>query len=170
MNIVYIAGSSVLALLILFMLIYGYVVFHKKTAASIMANPPATGKVQETKAAAKKAPATKAPAAKAPAKKAPAKKAPAIIEKNVTAESSVPEGKIELRINTIGRSWIYVVSGTKVLYDETLNPGAKLRFVGREITVKTGNGGGVKVFVNGISKGLMGKEGVAAERTYRAAE
>lgn len=160
MNILYIAGSSVLSLLILLMLIYGFVLFRKNNAVSIMVNPPANGKIQEAKAAAKKAPAAKTPA----------KKAPAVIERNVTAESSIPEGKIELRIDTVGRSWIYVVSGTKVLYDDTLNPGAKLRFIGREMTVKTGNGGGVKVYVNGASMGLMGKEGAAAEKTYRAEE
>jgi transcriptional regulator with XRE-family HTH domain len=172
MKIVYISGLIVLILLFLCVLMYGYILFHKKAAVSIMANPPAT---VETKAPAKKAtkpkaPAAKAPAAKSPAAKAPAKKAAAVIEKKVMTDNSIPEGKIELKIDTIGRSWIYVISGTKVLYDETLNPGAKLRFVGREITVKTGNGGGVKVYVNGISKGLMGKEGVAAEKTYKAEE
>ncbi len=160
MKMVYIAVMSVLALLVLFILIYGFISFHKKSAVSIMVNPPAAGKIERPMVGPKKPPAVKAPAVKAPA----------VTEEKMNEESSIPEGKVEVRIDTIGRSWIYVASGTKVLYSETLNPGAKLRFVGREITVKAGNGGGVKVYVNGISKGLMGEEGVASEKTYRASE
>jgi transcriptional regulator with XRE-family HTH domain len=159
-DMVYMAVLSVLVLLLLFILIYGYIAFHQKGAVSIMANPPAVGKIEKPMVGPKKPPAVKAPAVKAPA----------VTEEKMTEESSIPEGKIELRIDTVGRSWIYVASGTKVLYSETLNAGAKLRFIGREITVKAGNGGGVKVYVNGNSQGLMGEEGVAAEKTYRASE
>jgi cytoskeleton protein RodZ len=171
----YIAAVPVLAALLVCSIIYGYMLFNAlrpRSVASIMANPPATAKIKPLKAEPKKAPAkvVKAPAVKAPAAKTSTAKAPALTEAPSTIENPILNGKIELRIETIGRSWIYVISGEKVLYSETLNAGAKLRFVGREITVKTGNGGGVKVYVNGVSQGLMGESGVAAEKTYRASE
>jgi transcriptional regulator with XRE-family HTH domain len=164
-DMVYMAVLSVLVLLLLFILTFGYISFHKKGAVLIMANPPAAGKIEKPMVGPKKPPAVKPPAVKAPAVKAPA-----VTEEKTAEESSIPVGKIEVRIDTVGRSWIHVASGTKVLYSETLNAGAKLRFVGREITVKAGNGGGIKVYVNGDSQGLMGEEGVAAEKTYRASE
>lgn len=87
---------------------------------------------------------------------------------NIVEKSTVTEGKVEVKLETTGRSWVSVSSGTKELYNETLGPGAKLRFVGKEIKVKAGNGGGVKVYVNGNPMGVMGEEGVVVERTYKA--
>jgi transcriptional regulator with XRE-family HTH domain len=90
--------------------------------------------------------------------------------KIIPAKVPAKEGKIEVKIETIGRSWLSVTSGTKELYSETLEPGMKLRFVGKEIKVKAGNGGAVKIYKDGNFLGLMGQEGVVSERTYRASE
>jgi len=90
--------------------------------------------------------------------------------KIIPAKVPAKEGKIEVKIEAIGRSWLSVTSGTKELYSETLESGMKLRFVGKEIKVKAGNGGAVKVYVDGEPVGLMGQEGVVSERTYRASE
>ena len=172
----YIAAVPVLAALLVCLVIYGFMLFNSlrpKSVVSIMANPPATAKIKPLKAEPKKAAAKAAKTAKTakpPVVKVTAAKKSAVIAGSATIENPILNGKIELRIETIGRSWINVVSGEKVLYSETLNAGAKLRFVGREITVKTGNGGGVKVYVNGVSQGLMGESGVAAEKTYKATE
>jgi cytoskeleton protein RodZ len=95
---------------------------------------------------------------------------PPLTGKIIPAKVPAKEGKIEVKIETIGRSWLSVTSGAKELYSETLEPGIKLRFVGKEIKVKAGNGGAVKVYVDGNSLGLMGQEGVVSERTYRASE
>jgi len=149
-NIFYIALLSALILLLL-IIIYRDVSIYLKKAAVVKANPPATGKVEDMKTAIKKAP----------------EKAATV---NIVEKGTVPEGRVEVKLETVGRSWVSVSSGTKELYSETLGPGAKLRFVGREIKVKAGNGGGVNVYVNGNSMGVMGEEGVVVERTYKAAK
>ena len=143
-NTLYIALVS-LFILIFLLSVYGYVLSYKRRPVLIKANPPATGNIIPAKVP-----------AKVPAK-APVK-------------VPVKEGKIEVRIETAGRSWLSVTSGTKALYSETLEPGIKLRFIGKEIKVKAGNGGVVKVFVDGEPVGLMGQEGVVTERIYRALE
>ena len=140
-NTTYIALLSFFVLIFL-LSVYGYVLSHQRRAVLIKANPPATEKIIPVKL----------PAAKAPVK------------------SAAMEGKIEVKIETIGRSWLLVTSGTKELYSGTLEPGMKLRFVGKEIKVKAGNGGAVKVYVDGNSLGLMGQDGAVAEKTYRASE
>ena len=140
-NTAYIALLSFFILLFL-LSVYAYVLPHWKKAAPIKANPPATGKIIPAKL----------PAAKAPVK------------------SAAKEEKIEVKIETTGRSWISVSSGAKELYSETLEPGIKLRFVGKEIKVKAGNGGAVRIYVDGNSLGLMGQDGVVSEKTYKVSE
>ena len=90
--------------------------------------------------------------------------------KIIPAKVPAKEGQIEVKIEAIGRSWISVTSGAKELYSETLEPGMKLRFVGKEIKVKAGNGGAVKIYVDGNLLGLMGQDGSVSEMTYRASE
>ena len=144
-----IAVLSVLFLLLLF--IYGYVSSHQKRAILIQANPPATARIEEAKAEPKKLTAKST-------------------EESTAKESKLSKGKIEVKLETIGRSWVLVTSGTKELYNETLEPGSKLRFVGKEIKVKAGNSGAIKVYLNGKPLGIMGEEGAVGERTYRATE
>jgi hypothetical protein len=140
-NTMYIALMSFFVLILL-LSFYGYVSTHQKRAVPIKANPPATGKVIPAKLTAAIAP----------------------------AKSVIKEGKIEVKIETLGRSWISVSSGAKEIYSETLEPGMKLKFVGKEIKIKAGNGGAIKIFVNGNLRGLMGQEGVVSEKTYKATE
>ena len=90
--------------------------------------------------------------------------------KILPAKVPAKEGKIEVKVETTGRSWISVSSGAKELYSETLEPGMKLKFVGKEIKVKAGNGGAVRIYVDGNSLGLMGREAVVSERTYKVTE
>lgn len=91
-----------------------------------------------------------------------------IEEKLIPMASAIPPGKVEVRLETVGKSWIFVSSGEKVLYSGTLGPDAKLRFIGAEIKVKAGDGGSIKAYVNGKPLGVMGEEGAVVERTYRA--
>jgi len=149
-NTMYIALLSFFVLIFL-LSVYGYVLSHQRRAVLIKANPPATGKIIPATATGKIIPAT-------------------VTGKIIPAKVTAKEGKIEVKIETIGRSWLSVTSGDKELYSETLEPGIKLRFVGKEIKVKAGNGGAVKVYVDGEPVGLVGKEGVVSERTYRALE
>ena len=148
-NTMYIALLSFFVLIFLIS-IYGYVSTRPKKALLIKANPPVAVKVETVKVLAKKIAANSAEMA--------------------AKEKESTRGKIELKLEATGRSWISVTSGAKQLYSETLEPGMKLRFVGKEIKVKAGNGGAVKIYVNGESLGLMGQEGVVSERTYRASE
>lgn len=144
-------NTMYIALLAVFMLIflvsvYGYVSYHKGTNISIKANPPATGKIEAAKMVAKTS-ATK-----------------------TNDQSAAPKDKIEIRIEATEKTWVAVASGTKVLYNENLNPGMKLKFVGRELKVKAGNGAAVRISVNGEPMAVMGKEGALAEKIYRASE
>ena len=148
--ITYIAGLLFVLFLFL-LLIYGYVSSHHKRAILIQANPPAAVISEEAKVEPKKITAK-------------------ITEESKAKASKVPAGKVEVKLEIIGRSWVLVTSGTKEIYSETLEPGSKLRFVGKEIKVKAGNSGAVKVYLNGKPLGLMGDEGVVVERTYKAKE
>ncbi|MFH1710424.1 MAG: RodZ domain-containing protein [bacterium] len=149
-NIVY---AAVLAAFVLFFLIsvYEYVPSPQKNMVPIKANPPAAVNIEKPDLVAIKPPVKS-------------------VEEKVAVESPVPAGRIEVKLETVGISWIAVSSGAKELYKATLGPGVKLRFIGREIKVKAGNGGGVKVYINGEFAGVMGEEGVVAEKTYRTSE
>ena len=142
-NTMYIALLSSFVLIFLIS-VYGYVSTHQKRDVPIKVNPPAAVKAETVKVLAKKIAANSA---------------------EIAAKS-----KVEVKIETTGRSWITVTSGAKELYSDTLEPGMKLRFVGKEIKVKAGNGGAVKIYVDGNSLGLMGQDGVVSEKTYRASE
>ena len=142
-NIAYIVLFSIMILVFLFSA-YVYVTAHYKGLVSIKTNPPATDKIDETQLKEEKPPAM------------------------IPKKSAIPAGKVEVILETVGRSWVSVSSGEKMLYSGTLGPDAKLRFIGGEITVKAGNGGSVNVYVNGKPLGIMGEEGVVVERTYRA--
>jgi cytoskeletal protein RodZ len=145
--------TAVISVFVLLFLIsvYGYISSHQKRAVMIEANPPVVAATEK---------------AKVPPKKITKKS----VEEKTVKETAIPEGKIELRIETTKRSHLSVSSGSMELYSGTLQPGAKLRFIGREIKVKAGDGGGVKVYVNGKFLGVMGEEGVATEKTYKASE
>ncbi len=80
----------------------------------------------------------------------------------------MPKGRIEVKIQAVGRATIKVSSGSMELFSGTVKPGTKLRFIGREIKVKTDNGGAIKVIVGGNPLGLVGEDGAAAEKTYKA--
>lgn len=83
-------------------------------------------------------------------------------------KTAAVKDKIEVKLILTGRSSIHVAAGNKDLYNNTPGAGVKLRFVGKEIKVKASNGGSVKVYINGKLLGPMGKEGTAAESTYKA--
>jgi len=138
----YVVFFSIAIFLLLFSA-YGYISVYLKRQVLIEANPPATANIEE--------------------KSVETKKPPAVIPK----KSVIPPGKVEVRLETVGKSWIFVSSGEKVLYSGTLGPDAKLRFIGAEIKVKAGDGGSVKAYVNGKPLGVMGEEGAVVERTYR---
>jgi hypothetical protein len=89
---------------------------------------------------------------------------------NPIGEAAVPSGRIEVKVQAVKRATVNVSSGSKELFSGTVQPGAKLRFIGREVKVVTDNGGAIKMVVGGAPLGLIGEDGVAAEKTYKATE
>ena len=91
-------------------------------------------------------------------------------KKEKTEASATSKDKIEVKLQAVKPVWVDITAGSKDLYSGTLQPGIKLRFIGREIKVKADNGGAVKMIIGGNPVGALGEEGVAAEKTYKAAE
>ncbi len=131
---------------------YRHFLIHRRNQIVAKANPPLATKVQVKV----KAPSVKALQAKTP----PVKK----------KEGGVVPGKIQLRLVITDRAWIQVTSGEMVIFNKTVSPGTQLNFIGSLLTVKTGNGSGVKVYVNGSDLGLMGHDSKPVERTYKAGQ
>lgn len=149
-NVIYSILSAAIVLLVA-LIAFEYLSMHPYNRVQVKANPPAV--VREI-----------------PKKVMVKKEAPKKAAKIAESESTVPEDRIAIRLETVDKSWIQVTSGEKELYNETLGPGAKLNFVGRLLKVKVGNGGGVRIWVNGKSLGVMGENGVVVERTFKVGQ
>jgi transcriptional regulator with XRE-family HTH domain len=134
--------AGVLIILFIVVLVSKQASSHFKRMMLIKANPPAAAKVESQ----------------------------VLPKKNPVDEMSVPSGRIEVKVQAVKKARVNVSSGSKELFAGTIQPGTKLRFVGREVKVVTDNGGAIKMIVGGDLLGLMGEDGVAAERTYKASE
>ncbi len=65
------------------------------------------------------------------------------------------------------RSWIQVLVDDKKVFEGTLEAGEKPNWVGeKRVAIRAGNGGGVEVFVNGSSMGLMGEVGEVIDQVW----
>ncbi len=120
---------------------YRSIAARMKEPILIKANPPSTAKVEIKK-----------------------------IEVKKSSMVNVPAAKVQLKLEVLKRSWIQVTSGSMVLFNKTLDPGAKLNFFGGILTVKAGNGSGVKAYVNGEDTGTLGPDNTTAQRTFRASQ
>ena len=76
---------------------------------------------------------------------------------------------VELRVTE--ESWAQVyVDGTKE-YEGTLMPGDEKHWNGeRQVAVRVGNAGGVEIFVNGTSMGVMGQRGQVVDQVWEKVE
>ena|GEM_PF-2564464 len=65
------------------------------------------------------------------------------------------------------RSFVQVLVDDKKVFEGTLEAGERPNWVGeKRVAIRAGNGGGVEVFVNGESKGLMGEPGQVIDQVW----
>lgn len=88
----------------------------------------------------------------------------------VTAEASAkipPKNIVTVKVEVMSRSWVSISVDGRVILNETLEAGSVKNFTGKVITVKTGNGAGVRISRDGKLLGLLGQPSSVAEQTYR---
>lgn len=74
---------------------------------------------------------------------------------------------IQILLRTESRSWVRVVVDGEVVLVDRLAPGEEFEFNGEAaVEVSTGNGGGIRIFYNGLDQGLMGEVGQAVIRVW----
>ncbi len=68
-------------------------------------------------------------------------------------------------------SWVQILSDDVKVFEGILQPGETNTWTGqRRVAIRAGNGGGVEVFVNGTSRGLMGAEGQVVDQIWEKVE
>jgi cytoskeletal protein RodZ len=114
------------------------------------------------------APDTAAPIAEAPAAAAPA---PGATETAAALPPGTKRSNGKLEVHLTESSWLLVkVDGNKML-EGTFPAGTTRDFAGaRDVTIRTGNAGGVDLRLNGKELGLMGNPGAVVDRTIPLAE
>jgi len=74
---------------------------------------------------------------------------------------------IDMRMPIIQRAWVRVTVDGEVVQEGTLEPGVVKEYQAEQaITIRTGNGGGVSLALNGEDLGPMGDVGKVVERTW----
>ncbi|MCG3209111.1 MAG: hypothetical protein FOGNACKC_02730 [Anaerolineae bacterium] len=64
-------------------------------------------------------------------------------------------------------SWVQILADDVKVFEGILQAGDTRSWSGeRRVAIRAGNGGGVEVFVNGISRGLMGAEGQVVDQLW----
>lgn len=64
-------------------------------------------------------------------------------------------------------SWVQILSDDIKVFEGILQPGETNSWSGQQrVAIRAGNGGGVEVFVNGTSRGLMGAEGQVVDQIW----
>lgn len=78
---------------------------------------------------------------------------------------------LTLSLNATARSWIRVVADGQTVFEGTVVPGDERTWKARrEITLRTGNAGGVIVSINGRQLGALGNSGQVLEYVWRLTE
>jgi hypothetical protein len=74
---------------------------------------------------------------------------------------------IEMRIPITQRAWVRVIVDGEVAHEGTLESGIVKEYQAEQsLTIRTGNGGGVSLTLNGEDLGPMGNVGQVIERTW----
>jgi hypothetical protein len=103
--------------------------------------------------------ATASPAAAPPPAPAPGAAAPQ------------PEAPVQIRLETVRPSWMRVIVDGEKVAEREFPAGQELRYsASREINVRAGDGGAVRVSVRGGEPSTFGKDGFPLTRTFRPAE
>lgn len=65
------------------------------------------------------------------------------------------------------RSWVQILADDQKIFEGTLEAGETPNWVGeKRVAIRAGNGGGIEVFVNGQSMGLMGEAGQVIDQVW----
>ena len=87
-----------------------------------------------------------------------------------TPTSAVYAG-VEVELIIQQSSWVQILADDVKVFEGILQPGDSEIWRGeRRVAIRAGNGGGVEVFVNGISRGLMGAEGQVVDQIWEKVE
>lgn len=74
---------------------------------------------------------------------------------------------LALEVQTTQRAWIRILVDGQIADEGTMDANTALVYEAENsITIRTGNGGGVNLFLNGEDLGLMGNVGEVVERTW----
>jgi cytoskeletal protein RodZ len=74
---------------------------------------------------------------------------------------------VEVELVIQQSSWVQILADDVKVFEGILQPGDSETWRGeRRVAIRAGNGGGVEVFVNGISRGLMGAEGQVVDQIW----
>ncbi len=69
------------------------------------------------------------------------------------------------------RSWIQILIDDVKVFDGFLEPGERRRWDGnKRVAIRSGNGGGVEIYVNGDYKGFMGEPGQVIDQVWEKVE
>ena len=81
----------------------------------------------------------------------------------------VPGQGALLRVEAAQAAWLRVSLDGQVAYEGTLSAGEAMEWAGqRQVTVRCGNAGGIRVWFNGQEQGALGEPGQVVEITWRA--
>lgn len=126
--------------------------------------PSATSRVTLPPLAPASTPGAAAPAGQSGAPRpAPATSTPPLVP---TATSAARPGQVEVDLRTVERAWVRATVDGKIVLEETLEVGQSRRWVGQNVALRVGNGGGVDVSVNGQRIGALGPAGAPADREF----
>jgi hypothetical protein len=81
-----------------------------------------------------------------------------------SATPSAKTGSVEVVIQE--RSWVEIRANGRAVYEGLMQPGTRKTVGGKDVEVTAGNAGGVRVFVNGQDKGVLGERGMVVTKTY----
>jgi hypothetical protein len=75
--------------------------------------------------------------------------------------------QIDMELRITQRAWVRVTVDGTVVEENTLEPGTVKTYAAEQaISIRTGNGGGVNLILNGEELGPMGDVGKVVERTW----
>ncbi|MBI3734736.1 MAG: DUF4115 domain-containing protein, partial [Chloroflexi bacterium] len=133
------------------------------TQDSRSAAPPVTAVASPTATAAP----TPEPAAPAPATALPTTPTPlSTASPTATAPARTPAA-LEVRVEITSLTWMQVEVDARPTFQGFLQAGTDKVFTAQSrVTMRAGNGGGVTVFLNGQSQGVLGKEGSVEDRQW----
>lgn len=74
---------------------------------------------------------------------------------------------VQVELVVLQSSWVQILADDIKVFEGILQPGETQSWSGqRRVAIRAGNGGGIEVLVNGISRGLMGAEGQVVDQIW----